>query len=262
VSSVLWVLFVWRMTAAPEPFLPIPVLANPVVRYGILATTCAMGTSIALTIYVPLYYEMVQKLSASDSGLALITIVVMTTPGSIFAGRIMMYYTHYKWVPIVALQFGIAALLLLAWEPTMPVLWVVVALAIVGISIGTCYPVGTVSVQNAVSGHLLGIAMGAMNFFRALGSALLVAIMGAILLAGLGATPERGAGTGRLVASLSGVDLAHVFSWIFVAAAATLALGVIAFLLMEEKPLRGATSPATTAGTVAKPGAPAPTPAE
>ena len=31
-----------------------------------------------------------------------------------------------------------------------------------------------------------------MNFFRALASALVVAIMGAILLAGLGVTPERG----------------------------------------------------------------------
>ena len=260
-SLLLWALFVWRMIKAPEPFLPIPVLANPVVRCGILATTCAMGTSIALTIYVPLYYEMVQKLSASDSGLALITIVVMTTPGSIFAGRIMMYRTHYKWVPIVALQFGIAALLALAWQPTMPVLSVVIALAVVGVSIGTCYPVGTVSVQNAVSRDQLGIAMGAMNFFRALGSAFLVAIMGAILLAGLGGTPERGAGTGRLVATLSGqaVDLADVFSWIFVAAAATLAIGAFAFILMEEKPLRGATSPATTAGTVAaNPGAATP----
>jgi hypothetical protein len=212
-----------------------------------------MGTSIALTIYVPIYYEMVQKLSASDSGLALITIVVMTTPGSIFAGRVMMYRVHYKWVPIVALQFGIAALLALAWNPRVPVLAVVAALAVVGISIGTCYPVGTVSVQNAVSRHELGIAMGAMNFFRALGSALLVAIMGAIVLAGIGAAPERGAGTERMVASLGaqGIDLAHVFSWVFVAAAATLALGVLALILMEEKPLRGSTSPVTTAGTVA-----------
>ena len=38
-----------------------------------------------------------------------------------------------------------------------------------------------------------------MNFFRALASALVVAIMGAILLAGLGVTPERG-GAGADVA--------------------------------------------------------------
>ena len=43
-----------------------------------------------------------------------------------------------------------------------------------------------------------GIAMGAMNFFRSLGSALVVAVMGAIILAWLGAVPERGTGAGSL----------------------------------------------------------------
>jgi len=268
-AAVLWVLFAWRVTKASEPFLPIPVLANPVVRWGILATTCAMGTSIALTIYVPLYYEVVHRLSASDSGLALITIVVMTTPGSIFAGRIMMYRTHYKWVPMVFLTFGIAALLALAWNPKMPLLWVIGALAVVGVAIGTCYPVGTVSVQNAVSRHQVGTAMGAMNFFRSLGSALLVAVMGAIVLAGFGAAPQRGAGTqdfGAMLSSL-GIDLSPVFSWVFIAAAVSLALGIVSFVMMEEKPLRGSTGPATSTGAVAAaPGgakpAPSPTPAE
>ena len=268
-AAVLWTLFAWRMRTAPEAFLPIPVLANPVVRWGILATTCAMGASIALTIYVPLYYEVVHRLSASDSGLGLITIVVMTTPGSIFAGRIMMYRTHYKWVPMVGLTFGIAALLAIAWDPHMPVLAVVGLLAVVGVAIGTCYPVGTVSVQNAVARHQVGIAMGAMNFFRSLGAALLVAIMGAIVLAGFGAAPQRGAGTTDFAGMLArlGIDLAPVFSWVFVAAAVTLALGIVSFVMMEEKPLRGPTSPTTTTGAVtANPGAaqpaPSPTPAE
>jgi hypothetical protein len=38
---------------------------------------------------VPLYYELVHKLSASTSGLSLIAIVVMTTPGSISAARLV-----------------------------------------------------------------------------------------------------------------------------------------------------------------------------
>jgi EmrB/QacA subfamily drug resistance transporter len=266
-ALVLWVLFAWRMYSVADPFLPIPVLANPVVRWGILATTCAMGTSIALTIYVPLYYEVVHGLSASDSGLALITIVIMTTPGSIFAGRIMMYRTHYKWVPMLFLVFGIAALLALAWMPKMPVFGVVSLLALTGIAIGTCYPVGTVSIQNSVARHQVGVAMGAMNFFRSLGSALLVAIMGAIVLAGFGAVPQRGTARGDFASMLHGlnIDLSATFSWVFVSAAATLALGIVAFAMMEEKPLRGPTTPISTRGEVAaNPGAaaPNPTPAE
>jgi EmrB/QacA subfamily drug resistance transporter len=257
-----WGLFAWWMTRAPEPFLPIPVLGNPVVRWGILATTCAMGTSIALTIYVPLYYEVVHHLSAADSGVALIAIVILTTPGSIFAGRIMKYHTHYKWVPMTALAFGIAALLLIAWKPQLPLSIVVTALAVVGIAIGTCYPVGTVSIQNAVAQHQLGIAMGAMNFFRSLGSALLVAIMGAIVLAGYGTAPQRGGGSANFAATLHsfGGDPATVFAWVFVSAAICLVLGIIAFAMMEERPLRTTITPAPGTGVAANPGAATPAP--
>ena len=71
-----------------------------------------------------------------------------------------MYRTHYKWVPMVGLSLGIAALLAIAWDPKMPVLGVIALLAVVGIAIGSCYPVGTVSVQNACARHQVGIAMG------------------------------------------------------------------------------------------------------
>src|SRR5262249_27876713 len=72
--------FSLRLTAAPEPFLPLTVLANPVMRWGTAATSFAMGTSIGLTIFVPLYYEAVHRLSATDSGLALAPIGGPTTP--------------------------------------------------------------------------------------------------------------------------------------------------------------------------------------
>ena len=55
----------------------------------------------------------------------------------------------------------------------------------VGVAIGLVYPVTTVSIQNAVPHHQVGIAMGALNFYRSLASAFIVAVLGAILLAGL-----------------------------------------------------------------------------
>jgi hypothetical protein len=96
-----------------------------------------------------------------------------------------------------------------------------------------------------------------MNFFRALASTLAVAIMGAILLAGLGATPQRGTGVELLVATAgaAGADLAAVFRLVFVAADVFLGLALVALLMMEERPLRGSGT------TVAGPAAP-PAPAE
>ena len=152
------------------------------------------GVSIGLTIFVPLYYELVHGLSASDSGLALIPIVMMTTPGSFLSGRAMLYMNRYKWVPILLLSLAAIAVALLVLHPLMPVWAVAAVMCLVGMGTGSSYPVVTVSIQNAVAHHQIGIAMGAMNFFRALASAFVVAVMGAIMLAHLGAAPQRGGG--------------------------------------------------------------------
>jgi MFS family permease len=240
-AAVLMILFIWRLTQAIEPFLPLPVLANPVMRMGTVCTSFSQGVVIGLTIFLPLYYEVVHKFSASDSGLALIPIVVMSTPGSILAGRMMMFLQHYKRVPLVCLSCSIAALLILVWDPATHPIGVAVLLSIVAFGIGTTYPVGTVSIQNAVSRYQVGAAMGAMNFFRGLTAAFIVAAMGAILLAALGVSPERGGNITAIAATANrqAVDLAPVFRGVFALGVACLVISLIALLRMEERPLRG-----------------------
>src|SRR5256886_10885030 len=123
---------------------------------------------------------------------------------------------------------AIASLTVLAIWPAMPLYGVIIALTLIGFGAGTVYPVATVSIQNAVPAHQVGTATGAMNFLRALASTLAVAIMGAILLAGLGATPERGTGVELLVeaAGAAGIDMAAVFRVVFVAAGFFLVSGL------------------------------------
>jgi EmrB/QacA subfamily drug resistance transporter len=239
-SGILSAAFGWRLTRAAEPFLPLSILANPVMRMGTAANSFSMGASIGLVIFVPLYYELVHGLSASDSGLALIPIA-LTTPGSILSGRAMLHMRNYKWVPVLGLSVGCAALAALIWQPALPLWAVIVIMSLVGIACGTVFPVCTVSIQNAVPNHQVGVAMGAMNFFRALASAFAVAIMGAILLTGSGVALER-AGNAAAVAVNVGTldfDFAGVFRWVFVAAEAFLAAALATLLLMEERPLRG-----------------------
>jgi hypothetical protein len=111
---------------------------------------------------------------------------------------------------------------------------------LIGYGVGTVFPVATVCVQNAVWRHEVGTATGALNFFRALTAALAVAIMGAILLAGLGFAPERGGAGSQVLAANAGVDVTDVFRWVFVAALAFSLLSYTALALMEERPLHGA----------------------
>jgi EmrB/QacA subfamily drug resistance transporter len=240
-AAVLLAIFIWWVLRVAEPFLPIAVLTNPVMRAGSITSACSQGVSIGLTIFVPLYYELVHGLSASDSGLALIPIMMMVTPGSFMSSRAMLYTRHYKRVPIVLLALAIIAVGALALFPLMSVWGVVVVMCFVGLGAGSSYPTVTVSIQNAVAHHQVGIAMGTMNFFRALASAFVVAMMGAIMLAGLGAAPQRGAVAAALAAVAANVtadQLARTFSIIFAVATGILLIGIVALIAMEERPLR------------------------
>jgi EmrB/QacA subfamily drug resistance transporter len=237
--------FAYRLGHEPEPFLPLAILANPVVRTGTVAASCAVAASIGLTVFMPLYYQSVHHLSAADSGLALIPIAVMTTPGSVASGRVMMYFDRYKWFPMIGLSCATLAMTGLAILPAPPLWVVIVALCVFGTGIGTCFSCTTVCIQNAVSRFHVGTATGVMNFFRALASALVVAIMGAIILAGIGG----GAGQAVVVLTQAGsVDLAGVFRWVFVASVLFLLVSIVAFALMEERPLRGRSEGTVTKG--------------
>ena len=258
-SAVLWGLFGARLMRTPEPFLPIAVLGNPVVRCAALAGACAMGTLVGMTIFVPLYFETVLHLSASESGMALIPLMSATVMFSTFAGRLMTHMTHYKRVPLIGIATAILALAALSiWPTAMPTAVVLVLLAIVGSGLGTVFPVSTVCMQNAVTQHQMGIATGAANFFRALFSSLVVAVLGAIVMGGLGG------GTGMSVETLAHAASAHTlgvaFSFVFLACALVLGFGMAFLISLEERPLRG---PAKQTADTARPTAPAtPIPAE
>ncbi|MGO4570642.1 MDR family MFS transporter [Microvirga sp. 2TAF3] len=239
-SALLWVLFAIRMRVAPEPLIPPGVLHNPVVRMGTLAACFGMGTYIGLTIYLPVYFETVRGLSASLSGLALIPLMVGTVVGATLSGRTMAKVKHYKRLPMAGLAIAtIATASLALFGDRLPLSGIEIMLAVISIGLGTLLPVSTVSIQNAVALHELGTATGTANFFRSLGGAFIVAIFGAIVLGGTGMGGAASFETLAASAARSGIDLAVVFSYVFMAAVAGFALALAFLIAMEERPLRG-----------------------
>src|ERR1700716_540350 len=71
-SFALALAFVWHAGNAEEPFLPLPLMGGTVAPYAMASGGCAMGAILGLTVHLPLYYEVVYHLSASEAGLALI----------------------------------------------------------------------------------------------------------------------------------------------------------------------------------------------
>src|SRR3954453_23808170 len=238
----LFALFGARLSIADEPFISLEIMRNRVVAAAIGCASFAYGTMIAVAIYTPVYFEGVLHLTASEAGLALIPFMGGVVIGSTVAGRLMAKLTHYKRLGLIGLPLAAAAFMPLAMMPDgLSVAAIAVLLFVAGTGLGTVLPITTVSVQNAVLPWQLGTVTGVINFVRALASALMVALYGAILFGGMGSargvTLESFAG--RNAAAFTG----H-FRWIFAAASLSLLLSLLLLLLMEERPLRTAAAAA------------------
>ena len=203
-------------------------LREPIVGATAAAGFFSVGVIIGLTIFLPLYFELVLGFSPSGSGTALIVFLAAATVGSFIAGRLMVRLAHYKLVPVgghaarhrhaggvrLAARRAVAARGLRAADGRRR-------------GLGVMYPVTTTIVQNSVAPHQLGTATGALNFARQLGGAIIVAAFGTIVLGGIdtgghGLTLEMLRGG----AHVAGADFALLFRWLFAAGAVFLAAGL------------------------------------
>ncbi|MGH6641989.1 MAG: MDR family MFS transporter [Bradyrhizobium sp.] len=237
-SAALALSFVWHARKADEPFLPLPLMGGTVVPYAMAAGGCALGAITGLTVNLPLYYEVVYHLSASEAGLALIPLAAISTCGAAIAGRTMARAKHYKRVAITgtliaAVSGGALAL------TTLPLWGLLVLLSVFALGLGTTFPVSVVSLQNSVARPQIGTVTGAMNFFRSLMSSFTVAAFTAILLMVLGADISLVGEHHGPVNSIPVADMITAFRYVFGAAAALMAGATLCMILMEERPLAG-----------------------
>jgi EmrB/QacA subfamily drug resistance transporter len=237
-SVTLALSFVWHAGRADEPFLPLSLIGGSVVPYAMLAGGCALGAMIGLTVYLPLYYEVVYHLTASEAGLGLIPLAAISTFGAAFAGRTMARVKHYKRVAIIGTMVATLAGLALTLA-TLPLWGMLGLLAIFGIGLGTPFPISVVALQNAVPRAQIGTITGAMNFFRAMMSSLTVAVFSAILLTALGADISLAEGARGSVNAISAGDMVAAFRYVFAAATIMIGCASLCMIAMEERPLAG-----------------------
>src|SRR3954469_615995 len=240
--------FVWHARRAAEPFLPLPLMAGSVVPYAMAAGGCALGAMLGLTVHMPLYYEAVYHLTASESGLALIPLAAVSTGGAAIAGKAMARMKHYKRVAIIGTAFAATIAAVLAYATPMPLWALLVALSLFALGLGTTFPISVVSIQNSVARFQVGTVTGALNFFRALAASFTVAAFTAILLTALGADVSPVGEQRSAVSGIAAPDMVVAFRWVFAAAAALMGGATLLMVLMEERPLAGpATVPAEMA---------------
>jgi EmrB/QacA subfamily drug resistance transporter len=231
-----------HLRRAPEALIPLDIFRNEVVGTATASIFFSMFAFIGSTVYLPIYFEFVTGKDSTAAGAALIALVGGSVAGATIAGRTMPRVVHYKRLALVGLCFAIVALALLSYLAPVLGFWQAEALvAVLGVGVGTLFPTATVAVQNAVDRRDLGIATATLAFLRTFGSALGVALMGAVIV-GYGVVSDEGLSqAGAVFDPALAKQAGHAFSVMFALQALALAISLACFFMMEERPLRGST---------------------
>ncbi len=233
-AVVLGAAFVLRLLTAIEPLIPIAVLADPAARLTMVAHSFGWGSIVCLNIFLPIYLQSALGWSATSSGLSLVILMVTLNISAGLSSQLIGRVRHYKFLPLCFLCVGLGAVVALALSANdMSSLKFQIILFLIGIGFGPTAPLTQVALQNTVSIHDLGAAIGTMNFTRTLMGTMLIAVFGAIVLA----NAPVGAAPGTLGHAFLGSGSVATFQTVFLAIAGTLTISFLAVLLLEEKPL-------------------------
>src|SRR3954451_5120960 len=185
--ALLLAAFVAQERRAKEPVLPLRLFKEPVfdiVSAALFLTTLAFFTVI---VFVPVFLQTVIGVSATESGVLLLAMLVTATLSTTLSGRAISKTGRYKRFPLLGLAIMTVGLLALStMDAHTSKATIAALLALFGLGFGFVSQVLTVAIQNAVDRSDLGIATASANLFRSLGGAIGGAIFGAVFAGPLG----------------------------------------------------------------------------
>ncbi|MFD5626656.1 MDR family MFS transporter [Streptomyces sp. NPDC127072] len=210
---------------AAEPITPLHLFRSSVFNLASAQFLIATLVLFVGMLYVPLFLQDVQHRSAFSAGLFVIPLLVGLVIAAMVSGPAISKTGRYKIYPVTgSVLTGIAMWFVSRADQETSALALIVPLFFAGVGIGFFVQVSLLAGQNAVDYKYLGVATGALNFFKSIGGAFGGALFGAILTAQL----AHGTGTSHTV---------HAFHTVFLWTVPFMALAFVLSLAMKEKPL-------------------------
>ena len=171
---------VWERRAA-EPLLPLRLFGNRVFRAAAVSgflTGMAMFGTIS---FIPLFVQGVQGGTATEAGTALTPFVLGWVTLSIVSARLLLR-VGYRWPVLAGMVCLAVAFLLMSSMGLGTTRWATGRnILLAGMGMGLVMVPLLIAVQNAVPKRDLGAATSSTTFFRSIGGAVGVAVMGAVL---------------------------------------------------------------------------------
>ena len=180
-SIALLIAFYFVELRAKEPIIPLGLFRNRTFSAASTVGFVIGFTMFGAIVYLPLYLQIVHGASPTLSGLELLPMVTGMLITFIVSGQLVSRTGRYKIFPILGsavLALGLALLAQLG--PHTTYFYAAFYMFIVGLGLGLVMQILVVAVQNAVPHSQLGTATATATFFRTIGGAFGVAVLGSV----------------------------------------------------------------------------------
>jgi len=171
VGLVFLVVFVIVEGRVAEPIIPLRLFRNRTFSASMVAIFFATFGFGAAIIFLPLYFQIVEHSSATESGYKLLPFLFGLIFSSIVSGQIVSRTGRYKPVIIVGVTLLVVGLALMTQlRANTPDLTLWAWMFIAGLGVGPTFAVFTIIVQNSVPFQELGTATSDLTLFRQIGT--------------------------------------------------------------------------------------------
>jgi EmrB/QacA subfamily drug resistance transporter len=181
-AAVCLVAFFLIERRAGEPIVPFNLFRINVFTVSVLVAFFSALGMFGMIVFVPLVYQGVLGVSATNSGQLLIPMMLGLLSFSTISGQIITRIKHYRYVGTVGVATMMVGMLLLSRVGVDTSRWnVALDIVIVGAGLGLTFPLTIVAVQSALPRQFMGVATSQIQFWRNLGGTIGSAILGSIL---------------------------------------------------------------------------------
>ncbi|MFI7305935.1 MDR family MFS transporter [Micromonospora aurantiaca] len=269
-AVLLLALAVWVEARAAEPVVPLHIVRERTTALAILGSLAVGMAMFGGAVFLGQYFQIGRGYSPTEAGLLTIPMMAGVLISSIVAGRMITATGKIKpYIVFGAVMLVIGFAMLGTIDHETSLVFVGLAMFIVGVGVGMTMQNLVLAVQNTVALKDIGAASASVAFFRSLGGTIGVSVLGAVLarrvtdrithdLAAAGIPTSGGGGSTlnldalpepvrQIVRAAYGDATGHIF----LISAAIAVVGIVAALLLRPVTLRSSLDLPDTGRSVA-----------
>ncbi|KIX07798.1 uncharacterized protein Z518_02452 [Rhinocladiella mackenziei CBS 650.93] len=222
-SFAMFIVFsVWEVYRGEKAMIPPTIARNRLVIFGCFTSCFQMGSSLLLSYYLPLWFQVVKNASPTMSGVMILPTAISQGFGAVIAGKFVQVIGYCtSWALIGCMLTSVGAGLMTTFVPSTGAgPWIGYQI-LVGTGRGSVLQMPITAIQNLLPAKEISIATSQVFFFQYLGGAVFIAIgdtiFSTVLRASLhkyapGADPQDviDVGASSVRSNVSAVDLPGV----------------------------------------------------